>query len=104
MFSYPAVFSRQREDPEAPVFACFTAPVGHVHQWTTIDRLSTAGGGHQRIKNPSKVEAIVRFFELDPRNTVPTALTVALRLPDFVMPALNTCAELTIPDEDPPVG
>lgn len=104
MFEYPAIFSRQREDPRAPVFACFTAPVGDVHRWTTIDRLSTSGGGHQRVKNPSKVKAIVRFFELDPRNTIPTALTVALRLPDFDVPELNSCAPLRIPDAEPPAG
>lgn len=104
MFEYPAIFSRQRERPDAPVFACFTAPVGDVHRWTTIDRLSTTGGGHQRVKNPSKVKAIVRFFELDDRNTIPTALTVALRLPDFVPPEFNSCSSLQIPESEPPVG
>lgn len=104
MFEYPAIFSRQREHPDAPLFACFTAPVGDVHRWTTIDRLSTTGGGHQRVKNPSKVKAIVRFLELDERNTIPTALTVALRLPGFVPPELFSCTSLQIPESDPPVG
>src|SRR5687767_3554055 len=71
-YEYPAIFSQQRSSNGGPLFACFTAPVGEIHRWTTIDRLSTAGSGHQRIKNASKVKAIVRFLELDERNTIPT--------------------------------
>jgi DGQHR domain-containing protein len=103
MFEYPAIFSRQRQSPDAPLFACFSAPVGEVRTWAAIDRLSTTGNGHQRIKNPSRVKAIVRYFELNESNTIPTSLTVALRLPDFPAPTLNTCASLTIPD-GPPAG
>lgn len=102
-YDYPAIFSQQRS-ATGPMFACFSAPVGDIHKWTTIDRLSTTGSGHQRIKNASKVKAIVRFLELDERNTIPTALTVALRLPDFQPPPLNECSTLSIPDVDPPSG
>lgn len=103
-FEYPAIFSRQRTATDAPLFACFSAPIGDIHRWTTIDRLSATGSGHQRVKNASKVKAIVRFLELDDRNTIPTALTVALRLPDFSPPELNACSSLRIPETEPPPG
>jgi DGQHR domain-containing protein len=47
----------------------------------------------------------VRFLELDSRNSIPTALTVAIR---GVHPLddnqLNACSNLLIPDADPPPG
>ena len=103
-FAYPAIFSRQRKNEGAPLSACFTAPVGEIRRWTNIDRLSTTGKGHQRVENASKVKTIRRFLELDERNTIPNALTVALRLDDFREPVLNGCATLHIPDNDPPLG
>ena len=103
-FEYPAIFSRQRDNEGAPLSACFTAPVGDIRRFTSIDRLSTTGTGHQRVKNASKVKALRRFLELDPRNTIPTALIVALRLPNLDDPELDTCSVLRIPDSEPPPG
>ncbi len=103
-FAYPAIFSQQRKNEGAPLSACFIAPVGEIRRWTNIDRLSTTGKGHQRVENASKVKTIRRFLELDERNTIPNALTVALRLDDFREPVLDDCATLHIPDNDPPLG
>ena len=98
MFRYPAIFSQQRPGPDAPIFACFTASVGEVRKWTSIDRISHGGTGHQRLKNDSKVKTIARFLELDDRNTIPTAITVALRLPDLANYSFDTCSEISIPE------
>ena len=103
-FEYPAIFSKQRDTEGAPLSACFTAPVGQIRRFTAFDHLSTTGTGHQRLKNASKVKALTRFLELDARNTIPTALIVALRLPDIDEPALDRCSVLRIPDIDPPPG
>lgn len=105
MPTYPAIFTHQRQGVDtSPLMACFAAPVGEVLKWTTVDRLTIDGSGHQRIKNEAKVQAIRRFLEKDDRNSIPTALTVALRLEDFVPGELGTCSSIEIPDTDPPPG
>jgi hypothetical protein len=83
-YTYPAIFTRQRgSSGDAVTLATFTAPVGEVLKWAAVDRLRVDGEGHQRLRNVAKVRAIRRFLELDPRNTIPTAVTVALRgVPD----------------------
>lgn len=105
MYQYSAVFSGQRQSGVAPVVAMFAAPVEEVLKWSTVQRATTQpGSGHQRIKNESKVRAIRRFLELDDRNTIPTAVTLALTLPDLTDVPIGNCGELQIPDSDPPVG
>jgi DGQHR domain-containing protein len=94
-FEYPALFSRQRD--AAPKSVLFSAPVGELLTWATIDRLAHEGTGHQRAKNEAKVRAIGRFLELDNRNSIPTALTIALELPDFAEPEGDGPGTLTIP-------
>src|SRR5262245_27493990 len=99
-FEYPAVFTRQRHtDGSSVVLASFAATVGDLSAWTTISQLTVGGAGHQRIRNEAKVRAIKRFLELDNRNSIPTALTVAIRgVPTIDDSQLNTCATLVIPD------
>ena len=98
--SYPAIFTRPRGS--GITFATFTAPVGEILAWTTIERLDLQGGGHQRIRKESKVRAITKFLN-DDRNTIPSAVTIALKgvaLPD----TFDACSELKIPATDQPPG
>ena len=97
-YKYPAIFSRQRGEA-GPLVATFVAPAGEIAQWAEIERIKHEGSGHQRLKNESRVRAIKRFLDQDTRNTIPTALVVALQLPEFDEEKieLNTCSTITIP-------
>ncbi|MGL5824192.1 MAG: DGQHR domain-containing protein [Nocardioides sp.] len=104
-FSYPAIFTRPRGDSDGVLLATFTAPVGEVTKWASIERLNVDGKGHQRLKNQAKVRAIKRFLELDSRNTIPTAITVALRGLDVSSaPETGSCSSIEIPTEETPIG
>jgi DGQHR domain-containing protein len=94
--TYPAIYTRQRDNPGAPLFATFVAPVGEIMQWASIERISPQGGGAQRLRNEAKVHALSRFLELELRNTIPTAIIVALNVPDFRDPQLGTCSSISI--------
>lgn len=105
-YTYPAIFTRQRGvGDDAVTLATFTAPVGEVLQWAVVDRLRVDGEGHQRLRNVAKVRAIRRFLALDHRNTIPTAVTVALRgLPDINEDSVDICATLQVPADGEPIG
>jgi DNA-sulfur modification-associated len=105
-YQYSAIFTRQRSTSETgPVVATFAAPVGDLLEWTTIQRISIGGSGHQRIKNEAKVRAISRFLRLDTRNSIPTALIVAIRgVQNTEDIQLDTCTTLVIPDTEEPPG
>lgn len=100
-YEYKAVFSRQR-DPAGPLLASFVAPAGEVAAWADVRRSKHEDNSHQRLRNESKIRAITRFLDLDERNTIPTALVVALRLPGFEGPATGECATVAIPDSTEP--
>lgn len=103
-YTYSAIFSRQRAGA-GPLLASFVAPAGEVAKWAQVDRLKHEGKGHQRLRSESRVRAIARFLEQDARNTIPTALVVALKIPDFEEPPTGACATITIPAEvDPRPG
>jgi hypothetical protein len=61
-------------------------------------------GVDQRPKNAAKVAAIRRFLELNTKNTIPTAITVVLRLGLTTLPPDGSCSEIAIPNapDDPP--
>lgn len=105
-YTYPAIYTRQRDSGDGGVvLATFTAPVGEVVKWAAVERLTVAGDGHQRLRNEAKIRAITRFLSRDSRNTIPTAITVALRgLSIEDEPALNSCSSVTVPDSDQPAG
>jgi DGQHR domain-containing protein len=105
-YEYPAIFTRQRTTSESgSIVATFAAPVGDLLNWTTIQQISIGGPGHQRIKNEAKVRAISRFLRLDERNSIPTALIVAIRgVQEVEATELNTCTTLVIPDTEQPPG
>ena len=104
-YEYSAVFSRQRADA-GPLVASFVAPAGDIAKWAEIERLTHEGAGHQRLRSESRVRAITRFLDQDPRNTIPTALVVALQIPDLKEePPTGACATITIPaDVNPRPG
>ena len=103
-YKYSAIFSRQRAGT-GPLLASFVAPAGDVAAWAEVNRLKHEGTGHQRLWSESRVRAIARFLQQDERNTIPTALVVALQIPDLGEPPTGECATITIPaDADPRPG
>ena len=103
-YSYSAIFSRQRAGV-GPLLASFFAPAGDVAAWAEVERLKHEGPGHQRLRSESRVRAIARFLEQDERNTIPTALVVALQIPDLKEPPMGECATVSIPaNVDPRPG
>src|SRR3982751_2191575 len=88
-FKYPCLHMVQRPGTPAPAFCLFTAKVGEIHEWASIERLADKGGAAQRGINKAKVAAINRFFELDARNSVPTAVVVNLKVPDGALAAVQ---------------
>ena len=105
-YEYPAIFTRQRpQEGSGVVVATFSAPAGDLLMWTTVQEISVGGSGHQRLRNDAKVRAIRRFLLLDPRNSIPTAVVVAIRgIPDVQDDVLDRCSSLVIPDMEGPPG
>lgn len=100
-YRYSAIFNRQRGG-EGPLTATFIVPAGELVRWAEIERISHEGSGQQRLRNESRVRAIKRFLGRDSRNTIPTALVVALQLPAFKEEDIELCkcSEITIPDHE----
>lgn len=94
-FQYPAIYTRQR-DGQGPLSATFVAPAGEIAQWAEMSRIRHDGPGHQRLRSASRVHAIRRYLDQDDRNTIPTALVVALHLPGFAEPDLGECSSIDI--------
>lgn len=103
VYTYSAIFSRQRAG-DGPLVASFVAPVRDIASWADVERLKHEGTGHQRLRSESRVRAIDRFLE-DERNTIPTALVVALQVPDLEEPPTGQCGTIIIPEDvDPRPG
>ena len=81
-FEIPCVIYRQREEPGAPRFAIFATTAHSVLQWAAIRRREDDPAGPQRRLSQAKINAIRRFFQLDARNTIPTAVIVTLTVPE----------------------
>src|SRR6266704_2458310 len=79
--TYPCIMHSQREGGQAPQFCIFVARVGDILKWAAIKRLTDQPGAPQRALNKSKLLAVRRFLELDPRNTIPNGVIVNLNLP-----------------------
>ena len=99
-YTYPAVAVTQRPSSEAPRLLLFSAPAGEIAQWANVERLTVDGEGVQRRRNEAKVRAITRFLEVDERNTLPSALTIALSGVTVTEPADGGCGTVTIPGID----
>ena len=81
MFFQYLAFSYNQRTPtaEAPGFCMFRAKAGEVLTWANIHRLSKdQPGAIQRSPNKTRILGVKRFLEQDERNTIPTAVIVAL--------------------------
>lgn len=80
VFTYPALSYKQRSDSkDAPQFLLFHAPAGEIIDWADIERTGpNTPHGAQRPLRPLKVNKIAKFFKVGKKNTIPTAIIVAL--------------------------
>lgn len=78
-FRYKALKFAQRSDKKAPSFMVFHAAAGEIAQWADVDRLSPGNpDGAQRPLRDLKVKKVAGYFGADARNTIPTAVVIAL--------------------------
>lgn len=76
---YPCFVFNQRPGQGAPRFCLFEAPVGEILQWSSVPRLSPENHhGVQRDRSGFRVKGITKFLRDEARNTIPTALVIAL--------------------------
>jgi DGQHR domain-containing protein len=64
----------------------FQAPVGEVLEWAAIRRLHNEAKAPQREDNPAKVKSIAKYLSDEPRNTIPTAVIISLKIPTQELP------------------
>lgn len=78
-FEYLAFLYDQRGNTQAPLFCVFHAPASEVLQWAAINRLNRDDPqAIQRDPKKSRIAGIKRFFAMEPRNTIPTAVVLTL--------------------------
>lgn len=78
-FEYWAFLYNQRENQQAPAFCVFHAPAAQVLEWAAINRLSRDDPlAIQRDPKKSRIAGIKRFFTMETRNTIPTAVVLTL--------------------------
>lgn len=78
-FTYDALKYAQVPSRNAPQFVIFSAPARDILQWAEVDRLSESNlTGAQRPLHPLKVSKVVKYLKADQRNTIPTAVIIAL--------------------------
>lgn len=78
-FEYWAFLYEQRGNSRAPKFCVFHAPAAQVLEWAAINRLNRDDPqAIQRDPKKSRIAGIKRFFSMDDRNTIPTAVVLTL--------------------------
>jgi DGQHR domain-containing protein len=78
-FQYYALDFSQRGAQSSPKFILFHAPASEIIEWADVDRLEPKNPtGAQRPLRELKVKKVARFLDADGRNTIPTAIVVAL--------------------------
>lgn len=78
-FAYDALSYAQVSDKDAPRFVLFHASAGDIVQWADVDRLAPQNPtGAQRPLHPLKVNKVAKYISQDKRNTIPTAVIIAL--------------------------
>lgn len=98
---YPCLKFKQRQNQESPEFCIFHAPVGEVLRWAEIPRLSSGEkNGIQRAKNDYKVRGIKKFFAVDGRNTIPTAIVITLKNDTFKLEENDGLLHIEITEEN----
>ncbi|ACO33955.1 MULTISPECIES: DGQHR domain-containing protein [Acidobacterium] len=89
-FTIPCITVDQRSNQTSPQFAIFAAPAGEIVQWAAIRRRIETNEGTQRALNQSKRAAVKRFLDKDPRNSIPPAITVTLRVEPHQIAVVDT--------------
>src|SRR5437879_1145140 len=101
-FTYHTLVCQQRTGPDVPRFCTFFAPAGQILAWSVVEPIQDQGPGFQRLVNPSRVRGVKRFFDQDGRNTIPTAIVLALRVPQNAFQPTgdqtNKQITITVPD------
>lgn len=78
-FSYWAFLYSQRENTNSPKFCVFHAPAAQILEWAAINRLSRDDPqAIQRDPKKSRIAGIKRYFAVEDRNTIPTAVVITL--------------------------
>lgn len=79
-YTYTALLMKQKDAvATAPKFALFSAPAGEVLKWAAIHRLSQdQPSAIQREPKKARINGIKRFLSIDERNTIPTAVVIAM--------------------------
>ena len=98
-FSYSALHSAQRKDANAPTFLLFHASAAEIATWADVERLSTANKtGAQRPLRELKVAKVAKFLASEARNTIPTAVVIAIdtESTEFQAPKGTGCGQLTL--------
>jgi DGQHR domain-containing protein len=98
-FPYDALYCAQRSDADAPTFLVFHAPAADIAKWADVDRLSVENKtGAQRPLRELKVTKVAKFLAVDTRNTIPTAVVIAIdkEAATFIPGAKGTCGRLDL--------
>jgi DGQHR domain-containing protein len=98
-FSYGALHCAQRKDSKAPTFLLFHASAADIASWADVHRLSDFDKtGAQRPLRALKVAKVAKFLASDDRNTIPTAVVIALDATSATFEAAgeSVCGELTL--------
>ena len=78
-FDYWALLYNQRDNQNAPRFCVFHAPAAEILEWAAINRLNRDDPlAIQRDPKKSRIAGIKRFFAMEARNTIPTAVVLTL--------------------------
>jgi len=75
--TYFGCLVKQRLSSDAVPFFLFQARAHDIRRWAGIKRIDEVKGGTQRILRESRTNAIRRFLESDPTNTIPGSVLVA---------------------------
>lgn len=73
---FPVFKFRQRGNA-GPAVVVFHAPVNKILSFSIVDELTPTSKGAQREQKGARVEAIRKFLEADPKNTIPSAVILA---------------------------
>ncbi len=98
-FSYNALHCAQRKDSNAPTFLLFHASAAEIATWADVERLSTTSKtGAQRPLRELKVAKVARFLAAEVKNTIPTAVVIAIDAGSahFQAPGGTGCGQLTL--------
>jgi DGQHR domain-containing protein len=67
-----------RQNASAPWLCVFHAPASQILEWAAVERLPDQPRAPQRPLSEYKAQSIKRFLD-DPRNSIPTSVTLAVR-------------------------